>query len=187
MKVSKAKVNEAAGWVLDLGVRDGKRRRQYFSARGNAVKALRKARRDAAAVGRAWTHLSPKRRADAVAIIGEIDAAGLTLRQVWETYRNGAGATVTGSKSLSEAIADLVEAKRKANRREAYVDSLEQYLTRWAKGQETKPIARVKLDEIDLFLNSTPSLSSRATAINRLSTLFSFAVRRGWRLDNPVS
>ena len=187
MKVSKAKVNGAAGWVLDLGVRDGKRRRQYFSARGNAVKALRKARRDAAAVGRAWTHLSPKRRADAVAIIGEIDAAGLTLRQVWETYRNGAGATVTGSKSLSEAIADLVEAKRKANRREAYVDSLEQYLTRWAKGQETKPIARVKLDEIDLFLNSTPSLSSRATAINRLSTLFSFAVRRGWRLDNPVS
>ncbi len=63
--------------------------------------------------------------------------------------------------------------------------SLEQYLLRWSKGQEAKPISSVTLDEIDAFINALPSLSSRATAINRLSTLFSFAVRKGWRSDNP--
>jgi integrase/recombinase XerD len=78
-----------------------------------------------------------------------------------------------------------VKTKAGANRRPAYVASPEQYLRRWAKGKEALPIAPVKFDEVEAFLNALPSLSSRATGINRLSTLFSFAVRRGWRPDNP--
>jgi integrase len=129
--------------------------------------------------------LPADKRADVVVILDEIEAAGHTLRAVWDGFRTGAAATLVESKPLNEAIAELVRAKTTANRRAAYVASLEQYLRRWSKGQEAKPVAAVKLDEIDAFLNGLPSLSSRATAINRLSTLFSFAVRRGWRLDNP--
>jgi hypothetical protein len=137
------------------------------------------------AVGRRWAQLAPERRVDVVSVLKEIDAAGLTLRRVWNAFRKGVGANVAETKPLSEAITELIKAKTAANRRPAYVTSLEQYLTRWAKGQEAKPLATVKLGEVEDFINGLPSLSSRATAINRLSTLFSFAVRKGWIGSNP--
>jgi Site-specific recombinase XerD len=184
MKIRKADINGSQGWCLDYGKRDGKRRRVYFHSEQEAKKALRDAEKEAVAVGRRWAYLAAEQRADVVAILGEIDAAGLTLRKVWDGFRNGAAVPVE-SKPLSVAITELVKTKITANRRPAYVASLEQYLCRWSKGQETKPVAAVKLEEIEAFLNGLPSMSSRATAINRLSTLFSFAVRRGWRTDNP--
>ena len=170
---------------MDLGKRDGKRRRRYFIALKEAEAALREAQREADAVGRRWAFLEPERRAEVVAILGEIETAGLTLRGVWEGFRSGSAATACVSKPLGDAITELVRTKAGANRRPAYVASLEQYLRRWAKGQEAMPIASVKLEAVETFLNSLASLSSRATGINRLSTLFSFAVRHGWRSDNP--
>jgi integrase len=186
MKLRKAEINGLQGWCVDYGKRDGKRRRQYFLEEKDALKALRKAQRDIVTLGRRWGDMAPEKRADAVTIINEIEAAGHTLRKVWDSFRNGASMS-DETKPLSEAITELVKTKTAANRRRAYVASLEQYLRRWSKGQESKPVSAVKLDEIDAFLNGLPSLSSRATAINRLSTLFSFAVRRGWRLDNPCA
>jgi integrase len=178
-------VNGLPGWVLDYGKRDGARRRRYFRTQQDAAKALRGAQKDSVAVGRRWAYLPPEDRAEAVAVLGEIRAAGLTLRNVWEGFRNGTAANLSESKGLGDAVRELVRTKTAANCRPAYVTSLEQYLSRWARGQEAKPIAKVNLSEIDAFLGGLPSLSSRATAINRLSTLFSFAVRKGWRLDNP--
>lgn len=185
MKIREADINGSPGWCLDLGKRDGKRRRRYFATEDEAKQALKDAQKEVSAVGRRWAHLAPERRLDVVSILQEIEAAGHTLRAVWDGFRNGAAAGVEEVKPLSEAITELIKAKTSANRRPAYVDSLEQYLTRWAKGQEAKSISTVTLSELDDFINGLPSLSSRATAINRLSTLFSFAVRRGWRLDNP--
>jgi integrase/recombinase XerD len=185
VKLSAAKVNGSPGWCLDYGLRDGKRRRRYFLVEAEANQALKDAKKESEAVGRRWAQIAPERRADVVAILREIDAAGHTLRAVWDGFRNKAGAGVEEMKPLGEAITELIKAKNSANRRPAYVASLEQYLRRWAKGQEAKAISTVTLSELDDFINGLPSLSSRATAINRLSTLFSFAVRRGWRPDNP--
>jgi integrase len=185
MKIRPADINGAQGWCVDLGKRDGKRRRKYFLVRAEAEKALSDAKKDVSAIGRRWAQLPPEKRYDIVSILSEIEAAGHTLRTVWDGFRNGAAADIEEYKPLSEAITELIKAKTAANRRRSYVTSLEQYLTRWAKGQEAKAISSVTLSEIDAFLNGLPSLSSRATAINRLSTLFSFAVRKGWRNDNP--
>src|ERR1041384_1447360 len=185
MKIRQADINGEMGWVLDYGKRDGVRRRKYFKTEKEVADALRQAQKDAAAVGRRWAQVAPEQRAGVVTILNEIEAAGHTLRAVWDGFRDGVGTAPAQSKPLGDAITELVKVKAAANRRPAYVASLEQYLNRWRKGKEAKSIASVKLDEIDAFLSSLPSLSSRMTAINRLSTLFSFAVRRGWRLDNP--
>jgi integrase/recombinase XerD len=185
MKIRQADINGAQGWCLDLGKRDGKRKRLYFKTEEEAKDAFDKAKKDAAAVGRRWAQLPADRRVDVVTVLNEIEKAGHTLRAVWDGFRNGAAADIEEIKPLSEAITELIKAKTAANRRPSYVTSLEQYLTRWAKGQEAKSISSVTLSEVDHFINGLPSLSSRATAINRLSTLFSFAVRRGWRADNP--
>src|ERR1043166_986387 len=153
MKIRQAQINGSPGWCLDYGKRDGVRRRRYFQTEEEAEQALREAQKESVAVGRRWAHLPPEQRAGVVSILNEITAAGLTLRRVWEGFRNSAGANVAETKPLSEAITELIKTKTAANRRPAYVASLEQYLRRWAKGQEAKPISIVKLDEIDAFLN----------------------------------
>ena len=138
MKLYAAKVNGAAGWCLDYGKRDGKRRRRYFLNEGEAKKAEKAAKKEVAAVGRRWAHIRPEQRADVVAILNEIEKAGHTLRAVWDGFRNGSAADVKETKLLSEAISELVKAKTGANRRPAYVASLEQYLTLLMASGRTK-------------------------------------------------
>ncbi len=78
-----------------MGVRDGRRRRKYFLDRKEAEKALTQAEKVAREVGRAWVDLPPGKRADVVFILNEVEARGLTLRQVWDGYRSGTQANVT--------------------------------------------------------------------------------------------
>ena len=78
-------------------------------------------------MGRRRAYLPPEQRAELVDVLDEIEAAGLTLRKVWEAFRNGAAASQTESKELGEAITELIKTKAAANRRPAYVTSLEQY------------------------------------------------------------
>jgi integrase/recombinase XerD len=185
MKIRPANVNGAPGFCVDLGKRDGIRRRKYFLDREAAEKALRVAEKAASEVGRRWADLPPVKRADVVAILLEVESQGLTLRQVWDAYQTGATASPAPTKPLREAINELIRAKAGANRRPVYLASLEQYLRRFAQGREAKPVAAVTLDEVEGFVNGMKSPSSRATTLNRLSTLFSFAARRGWCASNP--
>src|SRR5580765_6443426 len=130
MKIRQADINGTQGWCLDYGKRDGKRRRRYFATEDEAKDALKDAQKEVTAVGRRWAHLPPEKRADVVSILNEIEKAGHTLRAVWDGFRNGAAADVEEVKPLSEAITELIKAKTAANRRPAYVTSLEQYLER---------------------------------------------------------
>src|SRR6266436_4266494 len=100
MKVRQAEINGASGWCLDLGKRDGKRRRLYFHTEKEAKAALRDAEKEAAAIGRRWAYVPPQQRAEVVDILSEIEGAGLTLRTVWDGFRDGASATMLESKPL---------------------------------------------------------------------------------------
>src|SRR5690242_10944698 len=117
MKIRQADINGTMGWCLDYGKRDGKRRRRYFTTEDEAKDALKDAEKEVVAVGRRWAHLAPERRADVVTILKEIETAGLTLRTVWDGFRDGSNSTVEEIKSLGDAITELVKAKTAANRR----------------------------------------------------------------------
>ena len=138
------------------------------------------------AVGRRWSQLPPEQRADVVTILNDIEAGGLTLR---EPYGMASGAVrwpdPGGEQVLGRCHHGIDQGQDRCESSTRLRRQLGQYLRRWSKGQEAKPVSTVKLDEIDAFLTGLPSFSSRMTAINRLWTLFSFAVRRGWRADNP--
>jgi len=187
MKLRKANINGQPGWCVDYGVRDGARRRRYFVDLKEAQTALKEGEKAAKAVGRSWTELSPAERADAVGILKEIKARGLTFRSVWASFQSGINVNLTGTKTLTEAIGELLKAKAGANRRQVYLTSLEGYLRRFAKGREARPVSSVALEEIEAFVNSAASPGSRSTTLNRVGTLFSFATRRGWCAFNPCA
>lgn len=91
-------------------------------------------------------------------------------------------AAPTGRKT-ADVVAELLEAKQRANRRSAYVTSLRQFVTRFAR--EFPDLGAVSADDIEKFLRRFDCPSSRQTWLNRVSTLFSFAVRRGYLKENP--
>jgi integrase/recombinase XerD len=88
--------------------------------------------------------------------------------------------------SLVRAIDELLEAKRQANRRPKYVNSLRLYLNAFARGREQLPLDRIDVTELESwFKNRNESNSTRASNVFRLSALFSFGQRRGYVNQNP--
>lgn len=90
------------------------------------------------------------------------------------------------STKLHDAIAALLVAKKAANKRPKYVTNLKQYLGAFANDRGDISVANVDVQMIEAWLSvrhGTPS--SRATGINRIRTLLSFAKRRGWISENP--
>jgi len=119
--------------------------------------------------------------------LAEVHRAGLTLRAVWDGYRAGTRAeTAPGLKKLGEAIKEVIEAKRLANRRPCYVAELSRYLSCFAKGRESMEVGVFTSEHIEKwFVSRKDSPHTRATGINRLSALFDFCWRKKWIADNP--
>lgn len=179
-------INGVAGWCVDYGKRDGKRRREYFTDHTAATKAYSKGQQDAKELGRRWANIAPHQRLDVATVLQEVTAAGLTIREVWDAYRSGQQIpATTGRITLRDAIDKLLDAKQKAGLRENSINNLRQVLTRFAKGQDARSLASITLDDVEQFVNQQSTPGSKNTIANRLSAMFSFSVRKGWIASNP--
>lgn len=90
--------------------------------------------------------------------------------------------------SVFDAVQFCVAAKRAANLRGNYVRDLERSLKRFSEFIGTAvSLGTVSPRHVDLWV-SKPGLApgTRATRLNRLSALFTFAMRRGFIDRNPV-
>jgi integrase len=90
-----------------------------------------------------------------------------------------------GVEGISKCIEAVLEAKRTANRTPRYLKSLGYYLRQFAAGREERPLADFTVADVEAWLARYPGQYSRQTWLNRLSTLFAFAVRRGYVASNP--
>lgn len=86
---------------------------------------------------------------------------------------------------ISEAIEELIIAKRERGRREKYLAGLRSYLIAFAKGREDLPVARFCSDDIDRWFSIRREKPvTRNSNLGRLSSLFGFARRKKWCLGN---
>lgn len=90
-----------------------------------------------------------------------------------------------GVEGIGKCVEACVAAKRAANRSARYVKSLEYYLRQFAAGREERALADFTAEEVEAWMLRYPSFYTRQTWLNRLSTLFAFAVRRGFIAANP--
>lgn len=89
--------------------------------------------------------------------------------------------------TLSHAIEAVVESKRQCGRRPKYVHRLGKYLTMFARGRESIPLAHVTLELLeDWFTTRNEKPVCRSSNIGLFSALLSFGVRKGWISDNPA-
>lgn len=95
--------------------------------------------------------------------------------------------TAATSPRLREAVTQLLVAKKNAGRRNVYVTNLRHFLEPFARFVGDHFLDTITADHIEAWVATGKSAWSRLTMLNRVSTLFSFAVRRGWIRENPCS
>lgn len=93
----------------------------------------------------------------------------------------------TTAPTLLQVIKDCIDAKRFANLRPVYVCELDRYLSKFREFTGDLPIDQITVAHLQAWLSKPEwACGTRATGINRLSALFSFAKRRGHVIANPV-
>jgi integrase len=185
MKIRKLTRRERTEWVLDYYV-EGRRVRRWYRTKELAEAALQELSEQERSSGRVWLSLTGEERTQLTSVFSEVRAAGLTLRQVWEGYRNGTRADPIQGRTLRQAIDETVAAKTASNLRPRYVDSLRIYLDLFARGRETLPVDAITVADIERwFSERREAPSTKASNLGRLSALFALSTRRSYCTENP--
>ena len=174
-------------WLLDYYERP-KRIRKWYPSNAQAEGAMNELKQQHRETGQNWLVLSPEERSGLMSIYGEAQAAGITLRTVWEAYMSGKlDAAPPQRRTLLQAIAETMEAKLTENLRERYRGDLEKYPTRFAAGRAEMFIDKIGVAEIEQwFAGRGEALTTRKSNLGRLGSMFDVCWRPGYLKDNPI-
>ena len=112
--------------------------------------------------------------------------AKITLQKVLEILLREGGFQ-RGQLTVDDAVKMLLESKRAANRSEIYISSLRQYLSLFAEAHKKTAILDINPEHIRLwFQRRKEAPNTQRSNMGRLSALFEFCVRNGYRMDNPI-
>ncbi len=131
-------------------------------------------------------HLSPSQIAEAAAAIRELGETG-SLTEAVRFYLKHAKPQ-GGTKSIPEAIAELISAKAKAGRSERHLKGLRWNLEKFGADFPKLNMNQIRRHHIEQWLDGKDfSLKTRANYIRDLNILFNFAHSRRWVAENPCA
>jgi len=172
-------------WEADFGRINGKRRRKYFKTKAQASEALRLFSEETKENGKVWAQLSPSKRAKVSRTLQEMDKRGTTLDAVWSYYKEHHAAK--SGRTLGDVRDEFLASKQASGVSGQYLEQLRLYLRLFALDREGVDIAQIDHLAVERWLASRKEApSTRQTGINRLSSFFSFCIRRGYLDKNPV-
>jgi integrase/recombinase XerD len=120
-------------------------------------------------------------------VIAEARDRKVTIRQVWEAYRNGKlDATPMQRCTLGDAITETMKWRRGENLRERYLKELEAYLRRFAFGRTEMFMDSIGVAQIQEWFDSrNEALSTKRANMGRLGSMFDVAWKQGYIKENP--
>lgn len=183
--VRKTLIRGKLRWVVDR-CESGKRKRQLFDTRKDADDEKTRLLDQINRTGSVWHEITASERSEMLGVLSEVKEKGLSIRHVWEAYKQGASTGIKQSRALAEAIEETLAAKKAAKRRPDYVDSLDLYLKKFAQGRESLSVDKITSGDIERwFVGRKEAPSSRASNLGRLSALFDLCYRRDYISNNP--
>lgn len=186
MKLTVETVRGKEKHVLDFGTHDGKRHRKYFDTEQEAIDAKGAAEKETALAGKWWAAVRADEKLEMIGVFKQMRDAGVHPADVWQAYSSGETQAVKQRRTLREAIAETILAKREAGRKKRYVDELAGYLNKFALQREDYPLDRITPKDIDQwFATRKETGETRKSNLGRLSSLFGLALRRGYLTSNP--
>jgi len=172
-------------WVLDY-YSNGKRIRKWFKSKAAAEIEMGSLKDQTRTGGKAWFDSAPEERSDMMHIMAEAKKENISLRTVWEAYKNGKlDAAPLQRRTLKQAVEETIEAKKAQNLRERYVAELENYLLNFIEGRSELFIDRVTIADVEQWFDKRgEALSTRRSNLGRLSAMFDVCWRRGYTKEN---
>jgi integrase len=173
-------------WMLDF-YEGPKRIRKFFKSKAEAEAEAGEKKEQHKHTGQSWLELAPEERSDLMHVVAESRERKVTIRQVWEAYKNGKlDAMPLQRLTLQAAITETIKWRRGENLRERYLKELEAYLKKFATGRNDMFIDQVGVEAIQQwFSGRTEALSTKRANIGRLGSMFDVAWKQGVIKENP--
>lgn len=181
ISVTKVKVRGEARWRVRW-FEAGRIFRRFFTGRDAAEALGAKLRGEVLPRKHRLLNLPPDAQDGLLRIYGEAKRLGVALDTI-PSLLSSNGKPATG-KAIADVLDELLAAKRNAGRATSYLASLGQKVKQFIAGRERMPVDRFTVREVEAFMD-TKAIRHRTTIRSRLSTLFLFSIRRGYRPDNP--
>jgi integrase len=190
----KTYVNGEVYWQVNLPLRyemrDGLRvriqKRRTFRDHKEAETAAEQARIQAKNDGHRSFAIPDHLRTEALAAAKVLEPLGATILEAAKFYAEHLSRIRTSQK-VSVAVKELLVAKEHDNLRPRYLKDLRVRLNRFSESFGERPIASISAGEINAWLRGLAvNPFTRNTFRLRISTLFSYAIERGWSQNNPV-
>lgn len=160
---------------------NGKARRTFHESKTAATKEAEDLRRQVDQVGHVWLSLPAADRERLIAAYSAARAKGIDLHKAIAAYQHNPSGD---GPAVETVIKELKQSRLSNGAAPGYVTNLVIVLKQFARGREALEINKFTLSDVEKFLESK-SLQYRPTLRGKLSTLFNFAIRRGYRADNP--
>jgi integrase len=167
----------------------GGRTRRFFKfapeGKREAETFLQIARTQQENEGTAALSIPEELRIEAVKCQRLLEPVGASLTDAVQFFLKNAK-PVGGTKSLADAIRELLVSKRKAGKRESYVSILGWVLNAFERDCQGRNVNEITRHDVESWLDRVDNLTTRKNRIRDLSILFEFCRRRGYCGSNPL-
>ena len=165
----------------------GGRNRRFFKDKAEAETFVQFAKVQQENYGTAALSIPDALRVEAIECAELLQPFGVTLRDAVRFYAAHLKA-ITGSRKVSEVVADLLAARTADGMSPRYLGDLRWRLGRFALSFGEEMIAGISASRIDQWLRGLGvGAATRNTFRRRVAALFNFARRRGYVTENPVA
>jgi integrase len=178
--------SDETGFVVDVGLVNGKRDRHSFKTKEDADSFSALKRTERLNEGTAALGLSQSARMDASKALEILAPHDVTLLQSAEYYAKHVLA-YRNAPLIPEVVARLIADAEKNDRRDRRVEELRSRLTTFSDDFKTHRLSEITGEEIEAWLDEDDwSPRTRINYLTKISQLFNYGLRHRWIDDNIV-
>lgn len=159
---------------------EGKRKLTFFKTKAAAEIEVERLEWEVSQAGKAWLEMPADQRQHLMMAYGKAKQNGVDLMKMLEAKAGPVAKAI----SLEKLIDEVLKAKSKANRSPAYVTALKRSLEDFGSGRMGVNAREIDHKDVEKWL-AKKELVSWSTFRARLSTMFKYAIRRGYLAANP--
>jgi integrase len=174
------------GYIVDLGLIDGKRERHSFKTKAEAETFADLKRTEKVNEGTAGLSLSQSTRVEAVKAEKLLKPHGATLLEATNYYLKHVIA-FRNSPSISEVVQQLLQDAETNQRRDRTIGELKYRLTAFAEDYPDLRLSDITADDIREWIDEEEWCArTRINYLTKISQLFNYALKKGWVDSNVV-
>ncbi len=193
LRITKTRVRRGGSWdryyCVVIPVLGGGRTRRFFKftpeGKREAETFLQISKIQQENEGTAALSIPETLRIEAVKCERLLKSVNATLTDAVQFFLKHAK-PVGGTKSLADAIKELLDSKRKAGRRESYIKILGWVLNAFEHEFRSRKVNEITRHDVESWIDRIENLTTRKNRIRDLSILFEFCRRRGYCGSNPL-